>query len=213
MDGCCAPVRMKAGRFRKVVWIALLVNFGMFVYEFGAGFSAQSQSLKADALDFLGDSANYGIGLFVLSRALRTRAFTSLVKGVTMGGFGLWVVGASLWSLAHGASPNSETMGRVGLLALIANVVVAVLLYEFREGDSNMKSVWLCSRNDAVGNVAVMIAAGVVSLTGSMWPDIVVALLMAFLALDASLRVVRAALREMSRREPAILEPGAGAGR
>lgn len=203
MDKCCGLVEAKTGKFRKVVWIALAVNFGMFCYEFGASFLADSSALKADALDFLGDSANYAIGLFVLSRSIQFRASASLLKGFTMAGFGLWVIGSAGWSATFGASPVAETMGWVGFLALIANVSVAVLLYEFREGDSNMKSVWLCSRNDAIGNVAVMIAAAAVYFTRSMWPDLIVAGLMAYLGISASIQVIRAAREELKNPDAA----------
>lgn len=197
MSDCCGPIQAKTGKFRKIVWIALAVNLSMFFYEFGASFLADSSALKADALDFLGDSANYGIGLFVLNLSLTVRASASLIKGLTMGAFGLWVLGAAAWSVIAGASPVATTMGWVGFFALIANIAVALLLYEFREGDSNMKSVWLCSRNDAIGNIAVILAAGAVYLTNSLWPDVIVAGLMAYLGLSASTQVIRLARNEL----------------
>jgi len=212
---CCqtAPVPAHAGhapRYRRVLWAALAVNALMFVVEMVAGAGAGSSALQADALDFLADAANYGISLFVLGSALRTRAAAALLKGLSMGGFGLWVVGRALYHAATGGVPRGEVMGVVGGLALVANVGVAVLLYRYRAGDSNMRSVWLCSRNDAMGNVAVALAGGAVLLTGRGWPDVVVALGMAALALSGARQVVQQALAE--RRSDAAV-PVAGEGR
>lgn len=200
MDSCCGPLEVKNSKFKFAVWIALALNFGMFFYEFGMSFLADSSALKADALDFLGDSANYAISLFVLGRAVQFRASAALIKGLTMGGFGIWVFGYAIWTAVRGASPDAQTMSLVGFIALMVNVTVALMLYQFRDGDSNMKSVWLCSRNDAVGNIAVMIAGGAVYFTHTMWPDLIVALLMAYLGLSASIEVIRAAIKEL--REP-----------
>ncbi len=186
------------GRYRRVLWFALIVNAGMFAVEVMAGLAAQSVSLQADALDFFGDAANYGISLFVLGMALRWRSAAALLKGIMMGLFGLWVVGNSVANVFIGSVPESFTMGGIGLLALVANVSVAWLLYSFREGDSNMRSVWLCSRNDAIGNIAVVFAAIGVFGTGTAWPDIAVASIMAGLALIASYQVIRQAMKELS---------------
>lgn len=196
VDSCCAPDPAQFAGFRRVLWVVLAINFAMFVIEAGAGIGAQSVSLQADALDFLGDSANYAISLFVLGMGARWRTGAALIKGVAMGVFGLWVIGATLWSLIYEGRPSAVVMGSVGVLALAANVVSAYLLYRFREGDANMRSVWLCSRNDAIGNLAVVAAASGVFATGSNWPDLGVAAIMAGLALFASARVIVLATRE-----------------
>jgi Co/Zn/Cd efflux system component len=180
-----------------VLWIALAVNAVMFAVEVGAGLAAESVSLQADALDFLGDAANYGLSLSVLSLGLVWRARAALVKGISMGLFGIWVIGASALNVLGDAVPHAPTMGVIGFVALIANVGVALILYRFREGDSNMRSVWLCTRNDAIGNAAVMVAALGVVGTGTLWPDIAVAAVMAFLALSASIETILTARREL----------------
>lgn len=194
---CCGPVEVRSQKFKKAVWIALLLNFGMFIYEFGASFLADSSALKADALDFLGDAANYSVSLFVLSHAIQTRAKASILKGLTMASFAIWVLYSTFHSAYFGASPVAETMGLIGFIALLVNAGVAIMLYQFREGDSNMQSVWLCSRNDAIGNVAVLFAAVGVAYFGTMWPDLIVALLMSYLGLTASMKVLRMAIDEL----------------
>lgn len=186
-------------RFRKALWIALAVNASMFVVETVAGLTSGSVALWADALDFAGDAANYGISLLVLSLGLAWRARAALFKGASMLGFGVFVLTRTLWSLLHGVPPEPLTMGVVGLFALLANLRVAVLLYTFREGDANMQSVWLCSRNDAIGNLAILAAAAGVFGTHQAWPDLVVAAIMAFLAISASLAVLRHAREELAQ--------------
>ncbi len=200
MDACCAPKvsAVNSPAYRRVLWIALGVNAAMFAVEVGAGVAAGSVALQADALDFLGDAANYGLSLFVLTMALAWRARAALAKGASMGLFGLWVIGVTLFNAITATVPNAATMGAVGALALIANVGVAVLLYRYRNGDANMRSVWLCTRNDAIGNVAVMAAAVGVFGTQTGWPDIVVAVAMASLALAAAFEVIRSAMRELT---------------
>lgn len=186
------------GPYRFVLWIALALNLAMFVVEIGAGVAAGSVSLLADALDFLGDAANYGVSLFVLGATLAWRARTALVKAASMAAFGLWVAGEAIWSAVTGIVPQAITMGVVGALALGVNVLVTLLLYRYRDGDSNMRSVWICSRNDAIGNLAVMAAAVGVLGTGTGWPDIAVAAIMAGLALWGAWQVARLALAELN---------------
>lgn len=205
-DSCCAVDPAQFARFRHVLWIVLAINFSMFLIEAGAGIGAQSVSLQADALDFLGDSANYAISLFVLGMGARWRTGAALIKGIAMGGFGLWVLGATVWSLVFEGRPSAMVMGSVGVMALMANIVSAYLLYRFREGDANMRSVWLCSRNDAVGNLAVVAAASGVFATGSSWPDLGVAAIIAGLALTASFRVLSHAGQEW--RDQAAAQSG-----
>lgn len=204
MDACCAPKTSPSDSpaYRRVLWIALGVNAVMFFIELGAGVAAGSVALQADALDFLGDAANYGLSLFVLSMALVWRARAALVKGASMGLFGLWVIAAAGMSAVAGEAPSAPVMGAVGALALVANVGVALLLYRYRDGDANMRSVWLCTRNDAIGNVAVMAAAVGVLGTGTVWPDIAVAAIMAGLALTAAAQVIRSAMGELAGLAP-----------
>ena len=198
MDSCCpAPAPDVSQAYRRVLWIALAVNAVMFAVEAGAGLAAESVSLQADALDFLGDAANYGLSLSVLSMGLIWRARAAMVKGISMGLFGLWVIGAAAMNVLGDTVPDAPTMGVVGFLALVANVGVALMLYRYREGDANMRSVWLCTRNDAIGNVAVMVAAVGVFGTGTLWPDIAVAAVMATLALSAAVETIRTARREL----------------
>jgi Co/Zn/Cd efflux system component len=185
--------------YRRVLWTVLAINAVMFGIEIGAGFAAGSVSLQADALDFLGDAGNYAISLFVVGMVLRYRAGAALAKGVTMGLFGLWVIGATVWHAAHGSLPNAATMGAVGFVALAANAACFGLLWAHRSGDSNMRSVWLCSRNDVVGNLAVLVAAAGVFGTGTGWPDVIVAAIMAALAIQAAVVVIRQALGELGR--------------
>jgi Co/Zn/Cd efflux system component len=182
--------------------VALAVNGAMFVVEAVAGLSAGSVSLQADALDFFGDAANYANSLSVLSMALVWRARAALIKGVSMGIFGVWVIAASAMNILGGEVPQAATMGIVGFVALLANVGVALLLFRFRDGDANMRSVWLCSRNDAIGNAAVMLAAVGVFGTGTLWPDIAVAAVMASLALSAAFETVRRAVVELRTNAP-----------
>ena len=194
--------------YRRVLWAALGINGTMFVVEVTAGLAAGSVALQADALDFLSDAANYGISLFVLGMALRSRARAALVKGASMGVFGIWVIGSTVHSAVAGHVPEAGVMGAVGLLALGANILCLILLFRFRGGDSNRRSVWICTRNDVIGNVAVMLAASGVFATGTGWPDIVVAAIMASLALWGAYRIIGQALGEL-RVEVVIPETAA----
>ncbi len=198
MDSCCKPKpEAKTKKFKIILWIALVLNFAMFLIEFTSSFLANSQSLKADSLDFLGDAGNYMISLFVLGMSLKVRANASIIKAITMGTLGLWVVFEVIRTPFVGASPNFYFMTKLGLIALLVNTLVAFLLYQFREGDSNMKSVWLCSRNDAIGNIAVIIAGFFVHYFNSYWPDLIVASLMAYLSLSATIKIIKAAKLEL----------------
>lgn len=186
-----------AGQARFVLWIALLLNAGMFVVELGAGLSAGSTSLLADSADFLGDAANYGLALAVLPLALVWRARAALLKGITMGLFGLWVSVMVVRHVLAGTVPEPGTMGVIGAAALAVNILCTILLFKFRKGDSNMRAVWICSRNDALGNLAVLLAASGVFATGAAWPDLAVATLMAGLALWGAVQVVMQARQEL----------------
>ncbi len=187
-------------RYRRILWIALIINTAMFGVELLAGWHSGSLSLLADSIDFAGDALNYGVSLAVLSAALAWRARAALLKAVSMMGFGVFLLATAAWSVWHGGVPNAATMGAVGFVALAANVAVAWMLYAYREGDANMRSVWLCSRNDAIGNIAVMLAAAGVLGTGNAWPDLVVAGGMAALALQGGWQVMRQARSELAQR-------------
>ncbi len=192
--------------YRRILWIALVVNLTMFAVEIGAGLAAQSASLLADSLDFLGDAANYGLALFVLGMALQWRARAALIKAASMGIFGLWVAGTAIQHALADTVPEAPMMGVVGALALAANLGVAALLYRWREGDSNMRSVWICTRNDAIGNLAVLAAAVGVFGSGTGWPDYVVAAIMSGLALVGAFQVTRQALGELAQTRAAPAE-------
>lgn len=183
--------------YRRVLWVALVANALMFLVEVVAGVSAGSVSLLADAVDFFGDAGNYGLSLAVLAMGTVARARAALFKAMTMVVFGALVLGRAAWVALHGSAPEPLTMGVVGTLALLTNLGVAAFLYAYRQGDANMRSVWLCTRNDAIGNVAVLLAAVGVFGTGTRWPDLLVAVVMAGLALSAGLSVVRQARREL----------------
>lgn len=213
-SGGCSPSKPPVDRtYRRILWFALVINAAMFGVEMVSGWAAGSVSLLADAVDFFGDAANYAVSLFVLGLLPIWRSRTALIKGLTMGGYGLFVLGAAAWNLLSGSVPEHVTMGAVGFAALIANLSVAVLLFAYRNGDSNMRSVWLCTRNDAIGNVAVMLAALGVFGTGAGWPDILVAAVMGILGLSAARTVITQARAELkmahssSSRRRALVTP------
>lgn len=185
-------------RYRRILCVALLVNAAMFGVEMGFGWVASSVSLLADAVDFLGDAGNYAISLFVLGLAPHWRTRAALFKGLSMGAYGIFVLAQLAWHALAGTVPEAATMGVIGLTALGANLSVAALLYAYRNGDANMRSVWLCTRNDAIGNVAVMLAALGVLGSGKGWPDFVVAGIMSYLGLSAARSVLALARTEMA---------------
>jgi len=194
------PIEQQAAQ-RKVLWAVLAINAGMFVVEIGAGLAAGSSALQADALDFFADAANYAVTLFVLGMALRRRAIAGLVKGGSMALFGAYVMASAVWHATRGTVPEAEVMGAVGVMALAANLAALFLVTTFRHGDSNMRSAWICSRNDVIGNVAVILAAAGVFGTGTGWPDFIVAGIMASLALWGSVQIVRQGLGELRGAE------------
>lgn len=196
-QSCSLEIKPPEGNQKKVLWIALILNAGMFFAEVITGFFADSVALKADAIDFLGDAANYGVSLFVLGMSVGTRARASLLKAYTMGAFGFWVIGSAVFSWISQSQPEPSLMGKLGALAMFVNLLVAGLLFKFRNGDSNMKSVWICTRNDVIGNIAVIIAAGGVIVTSSRWPDLIVASGMGLLAIFSAKEVIKEANREL----------------
>ncbi|MEJ6011663.1 cation transporter [Novosphingobium aquae] len=200
---CCeTPEPDPAGhndrQWRLILWIALIANVAMFFVEIIAGIASDSRALQADALDFFGDAANYAVSLGVAGMALAWRARAALVKAATMLAFGIWVIGYAIYAVLAGSNPRPEMMGVVGTLALLVNVSVALMLFRYREGDANMRSVWICSRNDALANLAVLGAALGVFGTGHAWPDLVVAAIMASLAIWGSAEVFLHARRELA---------------
>ena len=195
-DTSCSPPPVDP-TYRRILWVALVLNAFMFVVELGASWTSGSVSLLADSIDFFGDAGNYALSLAVLGMAMSTRAKAALFKAACMGAFGVFVLGMALWNLQSGIPPEPATMGAVGIAALAVNAGVALLLYRFRTGDANMRSVWICSRNDALGNIAVMLAALGVFGTGSAWPDLLVAAIMGTLALSGSWTVVSHARQEL----------------
>ncbi|MEL0438434.1 cation transporter [Phycobacter sp. K97] len=202
MAGCCgheARFDGMSAAYKKRLWVVIAINAGMFAVEMGAGQMAGSQALKADALDFLGDALTYGISLAVIGASLRTRALAALAKGISLLLMGLWVFGSTLYHVFVLGVPQAEVMGVIGFMALAANVTSVLLLAAYKDGDANVRSVWLCSRNDAIGNVAVMIAALGVWGTATGWPDLIVAGIMAGLFLNSAWQILVQAIAE--RRE------------
>lgn len=218
MAGCCNDDHCAAARprdgaaWRRALWLALAVNAGMFLAEIVAGVAAGSASLQADALDFLGDAASYAISLGVADLALSWRARAALLKGASLAVLGLWVLASAAWHAHAGTLPRAEVMGVVGVLALLANAGVALMLYRYRGGDANRRSVWICSRNDAIGNCAVMLAATGVLGTGTGWPDLIVAAIMAALGISGGWQIVSQASAELrgTRAAMPVAPPAAG---
>lgn len=210
MDACCETKSEEiAGlrdRQRRVLVVVLLVNLVMFFVEFGAGLLAQSSALLADSLDMLGDSLVYGFSLYVLHRSLRWRARASLAKGVMMAGFGLFVLLESALRLRAGVPPVAPVMLVTGALALVANASCFALLWRHRADDINLRSTWLCTRNDLISNAGVLVAAVLVAWSETIWPDIIVAVGIAVLFLRTSASVLRESLKELARAQAAALE-------
>ena len=182
--------------YRRRLIAVIVINAAMFVVEMAAGYLARSQALQADALDFFGDSLTYGLSLAVIGMPLATRANVALLKGASLLAMGLWVLGSTAWKVLYTGVPEAEIMGLIGFLALAANVASVILLIAYKDGDANVRSVWLCSRNDAIGNVAVMIAALGVWGTATGWPDLIVAAIMASLFLSSAWQIITQALEE-----------------
>ena len=202
MSGCCGHDAKFTGLsddYKRRLWLVIGLNATMFAVEMSAGHLAKSQALQADALDFLGDALTYGISLAVIGASIRARTNAALAKGISLLLMGLWVFGSTLYRVFYVGVPTAEIMGAVGFLALLTNLASVLLLMRYKDGDANVRSVWLCSRNDAIGNVAVMIAALGVWGTATGWPDLIVAAIMAGLFLSSAFQIVRQALAE--RRE------------
>ncbi len=182
--------------FRRRLKMVIAINATMFMVEMAAGALAKSRALQADALDFLGDTLTYGLSLAVIGKPLRVRALAALLKGGSLLLMGAWVLGATIWSILVLNEPSAPVMGAIAILALLANLASVALLYQWKDGDANVRSVWLCSRNDAIGNIGVLIAAWLVWLTATPWPDLVFALVMAALFTSSAVRILRQAWAE-----------------
>jgi Co/Zn/Cd efflux system component len=187
---------LHAPGYRRVLWIVLGINAAMFVIEGASGLAAGSVSLQANALDFLGDAATYAVTLMVLGLSIRWRAGSAILKGLSMSAFGIWVLGSAVLHAVYAGLPDAAVMGGIGFAAMVANVVSAVMLYRHRHGDANMRSVWLCTRNDAIGNAAVIGAGLAVYAVHSGVPDLLVGVVMAGLALSSAWSVLRLTGRE-----------------
>ncbi|HVJ10998.1 MAG TPA: cation transporter [Burkholderiales bacterium] len=198
-DACCTPPPPSSDpSYRRILWIALVANLAMFGVELVASVWSGSSALAADAADFLGDSANYALSLGAIALGGAWVSRVALLKGAAMSVYGLAVLAYAAWRAWLGVPPEPVTMGVVGALALAVNFGVAALLFRFREGDANMRSVWLCTRNDVIANLAVLVAAAGVFGTGTVWPDVAVAAMLALLGLSSGRTVIRQARAELS---------------
>jgi len=211
MAGCACDDNLKfdgiSSRYRMILWIVIAINGAMFLFETGASLAADSMALRADALDFLGDTLTYGITLVAIGHSLRWRASAAMFKGLTLLLMGLWVLGSTFYRVVVLGAPNEMIMGSVAALAFAANMVSVLLLLRYRDGDANVRSVWLCSRNDAIGNLAVMVAAATVYYTQTQWPDLVVAFLMAMLFLHSASLIIRQARVELQANASNVVCP------
>jgi Co/Zn/Cd efflux system component len=197
---CCghgATFEGLSADYKRRLWIVIAINASMFLVEMATGALAGSQALQADALDFLGDATTYGISLAVIGAAIQIRAGAAVLKALSLTAMALWVLGSTAYHVLILGVPRAEVMGVIGILALAANAASVLILVRYKDGDANVRSVWLCSRNDAIGNVAVMVAALAVWATATKWPDLLVAAIMAALFLNSSSAILRQSFREM----------------
>lgn len=211
MAGCGCESNVKfdgmSDTYKNVLWVIIAINFVMFIVEMYSSTIADSMALRADALDFLGDTLTYTITLLAIGHSIRWRASAALFKGGLLALIGLWVLGSSLYKILVLGMPNETIMTSVAIMAFTANMISVLLLMRYREGDANIRSVWLCSRNDAIGNLAVLVAAGFVFYFQSPWPDLIVAILMASLFLHSATLILRQAILELKEDSSCGLEP------
>ncbi|NVJ70689.1 MAG: cation transporter [Alphaproteobacteria bacterium] len=205
---CCHEVKFEGmdPRYKRALVVVIFINALMFIIEMPMGFVGASQALKADALDFLGDTFTYALSLYVIGKSGTMRAKAALFKGLSLSAMGLWVLGSTIYTVFYLNQPTAFIMGSVGAAALAANVASVLLLMRFKDGDANVRSVWLCSRNDAIGNIMVMVAASGVWATGTGWPDVIVAGIMATLFLSGSITIIRQAAHELAHHRTAAAE-------
>jgi cation diffusion facilitator family transporter len=198
---CCQDKECEVEALQKsqsqVLWTVLGINGGMFVLELVAGLVAGSVALLADSLDMLGDTLVYGFSLFVIGKAAHWRARSALLKGGIMAAFGLGVLGQGVYKLWLPTPPEAGLMGAAALLALAANAVCLYLLTRYRTDDINMRSTWLCSRNDIVANTGVIVAALATALSSTIWPDLLISLLITAVFLRSAFTVITEAVREL----------------
>ncbi len=210
MGACCGNENGSfdglSADYKKRLWVVIALNATMFIVEMSAGQMAKSQSLQADALDFFGDALTYGISLAVIGSTVKIRTMAAMAKGVSLLAMGSWVFAATLYHVYAGGAPEPHVMGIVGFLALAVNLGSVVLLVSYKDGDANVRSVWLCSRNDAIGNVAVMLAAVGVWGTATAWPDLIVAGIMAGLFLSSAIQILLQSRREWQHHKLAASE-------
>lgn len=202
MAGCgCSSGKLQfeglSKSYKRILWVIIVINAVMFFVETLGSVAADSMALRADALDFLGDSITYTITLIAIGQSLKWRASAAMLKGISLMLMGLWVLFSTIYRVFVLGVPNDLIMGSVALLAFTANLTSALLLMKYRNGDANVRSVWLCSRNDAISNLAVIVAAVVVGATQSAWPDLIVAGLMAGLFLQSAFLIIRQAKAEL----------------
>lgn len=187
--------------YKRILWIVIFINAAMFFVEMSAGKLAGSQALQADALDFLGDAFTYGLSLLVIGMSLKVRSTAAMLKGLSLLLMGLWVFGSTIYQFFILGVPEAQIMGGIGALALAANLASVFLLMRYKDGDANVRSVWLCSRNDAIGNVAVMVASVAVWFTATAWPDLIVAIIMAGLFLRSAQLILMQSWQEFRSGE------------
>ena len=207
MSDCgCEADEKRAGvdpAYRRALWIVVLLNLGFGVIELAGGFLARSQALKADSLDFIGDGSITLVGLIALGWSAVARSRTALVQGCFLALLGVGVIGTAIWRSFHAIPPEAHLRGGIGVVALLVNIAAALVLSRFRnEGDATARAIWLFSRNDALANVAVIVAAGLVAITGAAWPDLLVAGVIALLFLHSAYDIIRDALRELASHKP-----------
>ena len=214
MSACCGHENTTfeglSPDYKRRLWAVIAINATMFAVEMTAGQMARSQALQADALDFFADAVTYGISLAVIGASIRVRTTAAAAKGISLFLMGLWVFGSTIWRVFYNGVPEAPIMGVIGLLALAANLLSVLLLVNYKDGDANVRSVWLCSRNDAIGNVIVMIAALGVWGTATAWPDLAVAAIMAGLFLSSSVQILQQSWREWQSGGAVSLDPHAG---
>jgi Co/Zn/Cd efflux system component len=209
-DCCGSGVKFEglSADYKRRLWLVIAINASMFFVEIGAGALAGSQALQADALDFLGDSLTYGMSLAVIGAAVPVRAWTAFAKGVSLTLMGFWVFGSTAYHVLVLGIPKAEIMGAIAFMALAANVASVMILARYKDGDANVRSVWLCSRNDAIGNLAVMVAALGVWGTATKCPDLVVAAAMAGLFLWSSVQILRQSIGELKIGQTSVIVAG-----
>lgn len=196
---CCSTGKKFDGmdpKYKQILWIVIAINASMFVVEMLGGALSGSQALKADALDFLGDALTYGLSLWAIGKSVNVRTNAALVKGISLLLMGAWVLATTLYQFVILDTPIAPVMGSIAVLALLANVSSVLLLMRYKDGDANVRSVWICSRNDAISNVLVIAASVAVFVTASAWPDLIVAVIMAFIFTRSAVQIIRQALVE-----------------